>query len=350
MREGRALRRRPGVPRPRGRLRARGQGGRAATAVAALTEQDWGDTAERSESTDSTPRGATATSSKSSPGAPRRARRDHRAEGAQRHATFGGSTSLLTQLETKLGLGRRIRLEVLIEEAEGLANVAEIARASGRLEALIFGAGDLSASLRARVDGNFDPVGEYPGDFWHFARVQVVAAARAAGIDAIDAPYPGLPGPRRLPRGGDARAACSASTASGPSTPARSPIANEVFTPDGGRGRRGPRHHRRLPSRGGRRSGRDRARRQVGRRGDDAPRGERVAQGGAQLVNHVTAAAIAAAERSMSAFVVAQFEIDTRSTYSPFHVVPPSQHVPSRWIAAIAARAASSPPGSRTRT
>jgi citrate lyase subunit beta/citryl-CoA lyase len=97
---------------------------------------------------------------------------------------------LLTQLETKLGLARRIGLEVLIEEAEGLTNAAAIAKASDRLEAIIFGAGDLSASLRARVDGNFDPVGEYPGDFWHFARTQVLTAARGAGIDAIDAPYP----------------------------------------------------------------------------------------------------------------------------------------------------------------
>jgi citrate lyase subunit beta/citryl-CoA lyase len=97
---------------------------------------------------------------------------------------------LLTQLETSLGLSKRIGLEVLIEEAEGLSNAAAIAGASDRLEAIIFGAGDLSASLRARVDGNFDPVSEYPGDFWHFARVQVLAAARGAGIDAIDAPYP----------------------------------------------------------------------------------------------------------------------------------------------------------------
>src|SRR5207244_4270359 len=97
---------------------------------------------------------------------------------------------LLTQLETKLRLTKRIGLEVLIEEAEGLANAVEIARSSERLEAIIFGAGDLSASPRARVDGNFDPLGEYPGDFWHHARVQVVAAARLAGIDAIDAPYP----------------------------------------------------------------------------------------------------------------------------------------------------------------
>jgi citrate lyase subunit beta/citryl-CoA lyase len=97
---------------------------------------------------------------------------------------------LLTQLETKLGLKKRISLEVLIEEAEGLLNAGQIARASDRLEAIIFGAGDLSASLHARVDGNFDPLGDYPGDFWHFARVQILAAARGAGIDAIDAPYP----------------------------------------------------------------------------------------------------------------------------------------------------------------
>ena len=102
---------------------------------------------------------------------------------------------LLTQLEQKLGLRKRIGLEVLIEEAEGLANAVEIAQASDRLEAIIFGAGDLSASLRARVNGNFDPVSEYPGDFWHFARVQVVTAARIAGIDAVDAPYPAYQDP-----------------------------------------------------------------------------------------------------------------------------------------------------------
>ena len=97
---------------------------------------------------------------------------------------------LLGQLESTLGLHKRIGLEALIEEAEGLGNAMAIARSSDRLEALIFGAGDLSASLRARVDGNFDPVGDYPGDLWHVARAQVLTAARAAGVDAIDAPYP----------------------------------------------------------------------------------------------------------------------------------------------------------------
>src|SRR5271163_3374273 len=50
---------------------------------------------------------------------------------------------LLTQLEDELGLRRRIGLEVLIEEAEGLGNAMAIARSSNRVEAIIFGAGDL---------------------------------------------------------------------------------------------------------------------------------------------------------------------------------------------------------------
>jgi citrate lyase subunit beta / citryl-CoA lyase len=137
---------------------------------------------------------------------------------------------LLTQLETKLRLDRPIGLEVLIEEAEGLVNAVEIARSSARLEAVIFGAGDLSASQRARVDGNFDPVSEYPGDFWHFARVQVVTAARVAGIDAIDAPYPAYRDPE-----GYRRAAVHASLLGFDGKWAIHPdqieIANEVFAP-----------------------------------------------------------------------------------------------------------------------
>lgn len=137
---------------------------------------------------------------------------------------------LLSQLETKLGLTRPIGLEVLIEEAEGLANATEIALASPRLEAVIFGAGDLSASLRGRVDGNFQPLFDYPGDFWHFARMQVLTAARTAGIDAIDAPYTAY-------RDADGyRTQAQWASALGfdgkwAIHPSQVPIANEVFTP-----------------------------------------------------------------------------------------------------------------------
>ena len=137
---------------------------------------------------------------------------------------------LLTQLETKLGLKKRIGLEVLIEEAEGLTNAAEIARSSDRLEAIIFGAGDLSASLHARVDGNFDPLGDYPGDFWHFARVQILAAARGAGIDAIDAPYPAYQDPDGYRRAAE-HASLLGFDGKWAIHPGQIPIANAVFAP-----------------------------------------------------------------------------------------------------------------------
>jgi citrate lyase subunit beta / citryl-CoA lyase len=137
---------------------------------------------------------------------------------------------LLTQLETELKMSKRIALEVLIEEAEGLSNASSIARASDRLEAIIFGAGDLSASMRARVDANFDPLGDYPGDFWHYARVQVLTAARGAGIDAIDAPYPAY-----QDLGGYRRSATQASLLGFDGKWAIHPdqvaVANEVFSP-----------------------------------------------------------------------------------------------------------------------
>jgi citrate lyase subunit beta/citryl-CoA lyase len=137
---------------------------------------------------------------------------------------------LLGQLEAKLGLSRPIGLEVLIEEAEGLANALEIAKSSDRLEALIFGAGDLSASLHARVDGNFDPVVEYPGDFWHFARVQVLTAARAGLIDAIDAPYPAYQDPDGY-RSSALQASALGYDGKWAIHPGQVPIANEVFSP-----------------------------------------------------------------------------------------------------------------------
>jgi citrate lyase subunit beta/citryl-CoA lyase len=96
---------------------------------------------------------------------------------------------LLTQIEKRLKRTRRIGLEVLIEEVEAMLNVEEIARASSRLEAIIFGHIDYSASqgIDARLAGN--DLDAYPGDLWHYARNRVVIAARAAGIDAIDGPY-----------------------------------------------------------------------------------------------------------------------------------------------------------------
>lgn len=95
---------------------------------------------------------------------------------------------LLSQIEGKMGLERRIGIEVLIEEAEGIMRVEEIAAASDRLEALVFGMGDYSASqgIDARaISGDSG----YPGDIWHYARYKMIVAARTYGLDPVDGPF-----------------------------------------------------------------------------------------------------------------------------------------------------------------
>lgn len=137
---------------------------------------------------------------------------------------------LVTQLESKLGLSRGIRLEVLIEEVEGLANVEEIAVSSQRLDALIFGVGDFSLSQGARVDTNFVPVSEYPGEFWQYARTKIIVAARIAGIDAIDAPYPDYRDTEGYERDAQ-RSSLLGYTGKWAIHPDQIPIANAVYAP-----------------------------------------------------------------------------------------------------------------------
>ena len=95
---------------------------------------------------------------------------------------------LLTQLEMKLGLERKIGLEVLIEEVEAMQNVVEIANSCERVECMIFGMGDYAASqgLVVKNIGNTDG---YPGDIFHYPRYHMTIAARAAGLDAVDGPF-----------------------------------------------------------------------------------------------------------------------------------------------------------------
>jgi citrate lyase subunit beta/citryl-CoA lyase len=95
---------------------------------------------------------------------------------------------MLTQLERKLKLERRIGIEVLIEEVQGLQNVEAIASCTPRMECLIFGMGDYSASQGIETRNIGDTEG-YPGDIYHYARFRMTMAARAVGIDAVDGPF-----------------------------------------------------------------------------------------------------------------------------------------------------------------
>jgi len=137
---------------------------------------------------------------------------------------------LLSQIERKRRWERRIGLEVLIEEVEAMVNAETIARATPRLEALIFGPGDYSASqgVDPAAMGGSSP--NYPGDVWHYARNKVVIAARAAGIEAVDGPFPDFGNPDGY------RTECTKAKVLGFAGkwaihPSQIEIANEVFSP-----------------------------------------------------------------------------------------------------------------------
>lgn len=111
--------------------------------------------------------------------------------------------TLLSQIEASLGFSNRIAMEVHIETAQAFLAVREIASASSRLDALIFGPGDYAASLHAPLasigeEDSHDAV--YPGHRWHAIMHTIVAAARANGLRCMDGPFAGLGDPPGLER------------------------------------------------------------------------------------------------------------------------------------------------------
>lgn len=141
---------------------------------------------------------------------------------------------LLRQIELKHGLEvGRIKLELLIEETEALACVEAIAASSDRLEALILGVGDLSASqgMRAAHIGGGDGKGPgYPGDIWHYARNRMIVAARANGLDAIDGPFGNFRNPEAY-RTSATQAAILGAVGKWCIHPSQVEVANAVFAP-----------------------------------------------------------------------------------------------------------------------
>ncbi len=98
----------------------------------------------------------------------------------------------LTQIELRMGFKRRIGLEASIETASGMLRAGEIAFSSSRIETLVFGVADYSASLTMLskgISGHGDEEDFYPGHRFHFPLSRMAMAAKAAGLAAIDAPY-----------------------------------------------------------------------------------------------------------------------------------------------------------------
>jgi len=103
--------------------------------------------------------------------------------------------TLLGQIESYKGFTRPIGIEALIETAAGCVNIREIAAASERLEAFVYGSGDYAASVQMPMAsiGEADENDElYPGHRWHHIMHSIVSAARAYGKRAIDGPFAGI--------------------------------------------------------------------------------------------------------------------------------------------------------------
>lgn len=96
---------------------------------------------------------------------------------------------LLRMIEVNIGSDKEIGIEAQIETALGLQNIFEIAHSSDRLETLIFGPADMSASLGLPTVTAGLPMPGYPGDHWHWVLERILVAARAANLQAIDGPY-----------------------------------------------------------------------------------------------------------------------------------------------------------------
>ena len=87
----------------------------------------------------------------------------------------------IEKIEKKAALGKEVRLIPLIETALGLENAFAIASSSKRVAALLLGAEDLTADLRAPRTREGAEIA--------WARGRIVCAARAAGVEALDTPF-----------------------------------------------------------------------------------------------------------------------------------------------------------------
>jgi citrate lyase subunit beta/citryl-CoA lyase len=97
---------------------------------------------------------------------------------------------LLTQVEINAGLPiGHIGIEAQIETARGLINVEAICEASPRLETIILGPVDFSASMEMPSLAGGLQIPEYPGDYFHYVFMKILMAGRANGLQVIDGPY-----------------------------------------------------------------------------------------------------------------------------------------------------------------
>ncbi|MEO1265991.1 MAG: CoA ester lyase, partial [Pseudomonadota bacterium] len=114
---------------------------------------------------------------------------------------------LLAQLEAKAGVAKPILIHAILETAQGVANVEEIAAASPRMHGMSLGPADLAASRGMKTtrvggghpgygvladDAGGDGAGSrafFQADLWHYTVAKMVDACQANGIKAFYGPF-----------------------------------------------------------------------------------------------------------------------------------------------------------------
>ena len=114
---------------------------------------------------------------------------------------------LLAQLEAAHGVTRPIQIHAILETAEGVNNIEEIAGASPRMHGMSLGPADLAASrgmkttrvggghpsygvLADRDENNMDaPRAFYQADLWHYTIARMVDACQQYGLKAFYGPF-----------------------------------------------------------------------------------------------------------------------------------------------------------------
>jgi malyl-CoA/(S)-citramalyl-CoA lyase len=114
---------------------------------------------------------------------------------------------LLAQLEAKAGLRRPILIHAILETAQGVTNLEDIATASPRMQGMSLGPADLAANRRmktTRVGGGHPgyrviedpdpanpdaPRAEAQQDLWHYSLARMVDACAGAGILPFYGPF-----------------------------------------------------------------------------------------------------------------------------------------------------------------
>ena len=112
---------------------------------------------------------------------------------------------LLAQLEAKYSVKKPILIHAILETAEGVDNVADIAAASPRMHGISLGPADLAASramkttrvggghpqYKVLADATADggPRAAFQQDLWHYTLAKMVDACAAAGIKPFYGPF-----------------------------------------------------------------------------------------------------------------------------------------------------------------